>query len=534
MVQPATNRLLVESQLGVANGIAKLDAGGRLPEAQLPIRLKDGRVVCAGYTRADVIAALNAAEAIGRHTIVYFPRGVYDVVQGLSLSGYSAQIRGDGAGGTKNQPTGTVFWASAQTGPVLDFTGWIVPSDVMTGRIKHSDFMVRGSGVGDPTKNNAGMRLKIMSSATFADIAIRETGGPCLEFVSNPGNAVYLNDFERFTFAPPVDAKLNDVPWILADEPNGNRFRSFGFRSLLTAGDVGVSGAVVIKSNASFPSYGNLFEGWWFENLHVPSGGTLVSMQGIRSQISDFGLHDIKKEVGATGTSWLRLIAPTSPASFGGNRVTGFFPGNEGGTTIDNGIEVHQSRNAIEGVKGYNGTNVTLMPGVQYTNIRLAGSYSTVTNPAVVDNSGNLTNSYRDEHNSLEVLMNRVGRDTTFSSTGNLRIYDTQLANNGGLALGKSGARIQALGGSGGLYYVPGPGQAHIFQDGAAAEIFRTTSAGVKIMDGKSIRLGAATTAARQTPATAGAGAMIFDSTLGFPIYSDGTNWRKLSDDSIV
>jgi hypothetical protein len=42
------------------------------------------------------------------------------------------------------------------------------------------------------------------------------------------------------------------------------------------------------------------------------------------------------------------------------------------------------------------------------------------------------------------------------------------------------------------------------------------------------------TTAGRPAAATAGAGAVIFDTTLGYPTYSNGTNWRKFSDDTNV
>jgi YD repeat-containing protein len=37
MVQPSANRLLVESQRGAANGIASLDAGGKVPAGQVPV-----------------------------------------------------------------------------------------------------------------------------------------------------------------------------------------------------------------------------------------------------------------------------------------------------------------------------------------------------------------------------------------------------------------------------------------------------------------------------------------------------------------
>jgi hypothetical protein len=39
MAQPASNRLLVESLVGAASGIAPLDSGQRVPDANLPARL---------------------------------------------------------------------------------------------------------------------------------------------------------------------------------------------------------------------------------------------------------------------------------------------------------------------------------------------------------------------------------------------------------------------------------------------------------------------------------------------------------------
>jgi hypothetical protein len=52
------------------------------------------------------------------------------------------------------------------------------------------------------------------------------------------------------------------------------------------------------------------------------------------------------------------------------------------------------------------------------------------------------------------------------------------------------------------------------------------------IRAGTALVTGAIATASRPTAATAGKGAMIFDDTLGIPLYSDGTTWRKFSDNT--
>lgn len=358
----------------------------------------DGRVLCTGFTRAAVIAALNSAEALGRGTVVYFPSGVYDVGNGLSLSGYSCQIQGAGATGSGTGSAGadgTTFYASTQTGPVLDFTGYVIPfpSHVFSGKIRHGNFQILGSGAADATKVRSGIRLAIMSSTTFHDIAIRETGGPCWENVASPGNAAYLCDYERIILNTPVSAKANDVPWMIMNESNGNNFRGIGFRSMLASGDVGVSGALVMVGNASFAGYANRFDGCWMENLHAPTNGCLISMAGYLNTHDGWNFHDCFKESGATGTAFVRFLSPTAN-DYGGNIWRGAVPGYGGGLEIDYGISVSQSYNRIEGPRGYTATasNVLLNAGVGRTFIELGGSTAAPGGNSVTDNSGTNTN----------------------------------------------------------------------------------------------------------------------------------------------
>ncbi|MFC9335683.1 hypothetical protein [Arthrobacter sp. NPDC057009] len=57
-----------------------------------------------------------------------------------------------------------------------------------------------------------------MSSATFVDIAVRDTGGPCIGINPSPGSGFYVCDMERLTLNIPVGAKANDVPYFRAIE----------------------------------------------------------------------------------------------------------------------------------------------------------------------------------------------------------------------------------------------------------------------------------------------------------------------------
>lgn len=390
-----------------ADSLVLSDTGASLSLASLTPNYTSGLEVRADNpafgtlgSRAAFINALDAAEARGKYTIVRIPAGmVIDVLNGLSLSGYSVQIHGDGAGvGAGSTPNGSVIKASTQTGPVLDFTGYVLPSSAM-GRITPlSGVFIQGSNVADATKNNAGIRLLAMGSALFCDIAIANTGGPCLELKSNPGSGVYLSDFERITLNTPVSAKANDVPYFVADEPNGNRFRGIGFRSITGSADCGVSGAARITGNASFTPHDNLFDSWWYEFLHVPTNGALFHIEGSANIISDFQFFDIAKEAAATNTSYFRLAVPVSE-NFGGNSITGQIPGRgTGAVNVDTGVTVLQDRNRIVGVKGYKGHNVTIASGVSNTYVNLAGAYSGATTAGVDDNSGNLTNTYIDEY----------------------------------------------------------------------------------------------------------------------------------------
>jgi len=331
-------------------------------------------------TRAAFVAALNAAETLGRHTIVRVPVGLtIDVGNGLSLSGYSAQIRGGGAGLNGSTPTGSVIKATTQTGPVLDFTGYVTASSFKGKLTPLADVAIVGSNVADATKNNAGIRLSAMSSATFRDISIMNTGGPGLECASSPGNAVYLCDFERIVISTPVSAKLNDVPYFYANECNGNRWRGIGFRSMLSSADVGASGAAVVEGNASFTPHDNLYDAWWFENLHVPTGGTFFHHAGNTSVIRDFQFFDCLMESGAaSGTSFYRFVAPTVN-NLGGNSLRGLIHGDNGVTTyIHTGVDMQQSRNTVAGARGYQAKNVTIASGVDYTHVHLGGRQSGV------------------------------------------------------------------------------------------------------------------------------------------------------------
>lgn len=397
--------------------------------------------------KSAIIATLNAAETLGKGTIVQFPPGSYDVGTGLSLSGYSCQIRGQGSAMNGATATGTVFYASSQSGPVLDFTGHVSPSNGV-GRLHHGGFMVVGSGAADATKANVGMKLGDNHSTAWTDIVIRGTGGPCIKLIPpSPGFANYFNDFERIVLYTPVSAKANDVPYFHAIEANGNRFRGIGFRSTSASADVGVSGAAIIESSASYQTHDNYLDAWWFEFLHVPTGGCLVSSAGNSNIFANFQFFDCSKESGATDTAHIRLL-PSVVTDHGGNIVTGIIMGDNGGTSvaIDYGVDLQQNWNRVEGTKGYKGNNVILRSGVSRCYVHLKGSVSGASTTAWVDNSGQTSNHLIDEYNQVEV------RSSAWTGAGS-KSADIQAFSSSGTWTKPAGAvtvRVIAFGAGGG------------------------------------------------------------------------------------
>lgn len=333
-----------------------------------------------GLTKATAkltFAAALAAIGVGNVGHINMGRGVITVGAGASLSGHKVTFSGKG--------DATILRATAQTGPVLDFTGYVYPDSAQTRR-EIGDFAVEGDNTAGTAKK--GVAFSNTSGMTFHDISTKNTGGAGLDY-----GASQLNTFINLVANTPVSAKANNVPYMRAvGACNGNRFIGCGLRSVSASDDVGVGGALRFEDDGvAYAPALNQFLACWVEFLHVPTNGTLFHIEGHGNVFADTQWFDCSKEAAATGTSYMRLENAAFENS-GANIVRGYVPGTQGGVTIDVGVDISQSGNHIEGVKGFNGSNVKLNAGVERTYALLGGRDGSASNAAFIDNSGTTTN----------------------------------------------------------------------------------------------------------------------------------------------
>ena len=498
--EDAAVALLVNDSGSDTAGALSATIGARVPEFHAEAYKTGSRT-----DKEAIQAACAAATAFAYGAKVVLSSRTWEVGTGLSMSGYSCGLVGTGSSYQGEVPTGTVIKASTQAGAVLDLTGF-QQANYFLGRMEFGNFILQGSGVGDPTRANIGLRRATVALASVwvHDITITRTGGPCVDLY-----ALYLSDVDRITLHTPIDATANNVPYIILRGCNGNRFNGLGFRSTATTADTGAGGALVLTDDGStYPSNGNEFIAPWFENLHAPTNGALIHCEGNGNRFEGAYFVDCGKEVGATGTAYARF-APANYSNFGGNSWAGRVPGKgTGPQSPDVGIALTQSGNRIEGAKGYQGTNVSLAAGVGQTYAHLGGRESSATVAAFVANSGVSPNVLIDD----TLLTGRFGswsRDDRTSANGAAgpRIFDPTTPANGGIWLGQSGARWQAAGG-----VMTGTGDGWVFRDTALATLISITKlGGAKGIQFQSSTLPTASASYRGTVAWAAGGGGVAD-----------------------
>lgn len=411
---------------------------------------------------AALAAAFAAADARGPGAFVQLPPVPVIIDGTFPLSGYHSSLRGVGHSNNNTHATGSGLKAINQTGPVLDFTGWLAPVSNQ-GVTNFGNFFIEGDGAAGSAKK--GIYLNTVSGLVLRDVAIYKCGGIPLDLYR-----LYLCLIDNIVLNTPVSAFANDIPYFRNLGANCNTFSNFLLRSIVASADVGPSGAAVtdIFGGASSQPESNLHLAWRYEFLHTSDGAALFSMKGIENVMSDFQFVDCSKDSGATNTCHFRLGAP-SVGNSGGNIVRGVIPGRDtGAASIDYGVDVLQSWNRVEGVKGYRGNNVRIASGVLSTCVRLGGSVGACSDAAVEDNSGSLTQDIEDAYLNLKIIK---GTKTSAPATGAFRIEDPANAGAGILQLGTLGSSITSILTTGQMYYsVPAASnQVHNFRQGIAA-----------------------------------------------------------------
>lgn len=370
----------------------------------------------------DTAAFQAAATAAGTGGGVYIPSGTYLFTSGWSLSGAACSIAGNG--------DSTILKCTSNNA-VLNFTGYVSPSNTQTQR-SIGGFTVQGGNSSSAT-SNIGIKLptSTVSGVVFHDIGILQTGGIGFDF-----SAAELCTFRDIVVSTPAGANANNTPYFKGLGPcNGNVMFRLGCRSLASSSTAGTSGCIYFTDDGTYAPHDNLFLGTWFENQHIPTNGSLITIKGNTNVIADTQIFDSGTNSGATGTAAFRLDAP-SVTNYGGNVIRGNIPGNDGTATgWDTGVELLQSRNRVDGVRGYTNTNVTLASSVGATYVHLGGSESGASGAGIVDNSAVTTNTLIDAPAGTWTLPANVvltwGGDTNLKRGGAniLRTDDTVYGN---------------------------------------------------------------------------------------------------------
>lgn len=331
-----------------------------------------------GKAKATIAAALTAMGTT-RRGVIKLGLGTFDVGNGLSLAGYRCVIQGLPGGGS-------IIHASTQTGAVLDLDGWLYSTNFADNAV-FSDFVLLGSGVAGAAKYGLSFDG---NNTKFRNISVRSTGGTPLRL-----DSAALNTFDHVTLNQPVDAAANNVPYMIGTgATNGNTFIALGLRSITTDPE-GLSGCVRLEDDGVSTPHENLFMGCWDEFLHLPDNGSVVRFKANANTIADWQTFDSSAvETSSAGNCWFRLGVP-AVSDFGGNSIRGKIPGRDtGDNKIAHGVILEQSRNRVEGVRGYANNNVQIASGVQYSYVALGGMVSGTSYASAVDNdSGNATNS---------------------------------------------------------------------------------------------------------------------------------------------
>ena len=340
--------------------------------AGLPVEMFGGK------TKAALTAACVAATASGEHTVL-LPAGQIDVTTGFSMDGYTCGLIGQGAEVCE-------LYASSATGPVLDLDGWEGSPTLFVGNVTFGGFKLRGKNAADASKAQSGLRVwglntvaQAITNVRFRDIAITDTGGPCVYMETN----VFFCTFDKLTLYRPVGADTNDVPYLHTfGLINSTTFNDLFLRSNTTTADGTKAVFMEYDSGVSYAANNCTFNNPILEYQHTPNSGSIFYIEGEYNLINNLKSFDVVSDTSSpSGNCYIKFSA-TAHA----NMVTGYIPSR--GTNADSiqyGIIDVGGGNMAMGVKGYRGYNFRLeYTGTTYRSACImVGAESSATDPSV-------------------------------------------------------------------------------------------------------------------------------------------------------
>lgn len=334
---------------------------------------------------ADDTAAINAAlSVVGTDpAVIFLPVGTYNYTGTIALSGKRLAIQGAGEK--------SVIQMVAQTGPALDFTGYLAANPLFNFGREFGNFCIRGDGVDDTA--NKGIYAKGVQAVHFHDISISGTGGIPLDL-----DSCYMCQFQNVLLNRPVAAAANDTPYLrLRADTIGNIFTNVGLRSDAAANDAGTACILFDNASATYAPNRNLFDKCWSEFMHIPENGSIVKVVGKENEFRSFNAYDTVTTTANTTNTCVIRFSPAGVGDDGGNIVSEYVNGKWGTTSEAYGVILAADRNIVFGNRtSQYGQLVRIDSGVNQSFVFIAGgagaNYLGANPTTITDNSGETDN----------------------------------------------------------------------------------------------------------------------------------------------
>jgi len=265
------------------------------------------------------------------------------------------------------------------------------------------------TGNNEGALGNYGIEMSSSKSHNIRNCSINDSGDSLIT-VNDSVTASHHNMFIDLTLVPGTNLATLNRPLIeVSGVANGNNFRRINCFGTQGSRDVlGVIGAIsVYDAGGSTVNTWNVFEDIVFQTFSIAAGGAFVTIESAKEiTFRNMKLWDPVTQ--PSGTSTYYRIKRGSGTNTGGHWITDRNPGNFTGSggTLDSTVEIDDDWCVVDISHQAHDQNVLLKSGALYNDITIHGKSANSTHqganpmvvPAVVDNSGNDTNTYRIAH----------------------------------------------------------------------------------------------------------------------------------------